>query len=62
MTRSLQLYKSMLRQAKLITDYNFRSYAVRKIKVNFRNNAELTGKSEADAITAGEEELEMLTR
>lgn len=40
---SLQLYRSMMRQAKHIHDYNFREYALRRVKAGFRQHSSATG-------------------
>ena len=42
----LSLYHALLKDAKQLTNYNFRSYAVRRIKYDFRKNL-LLGDSEA---------------
>ena len=39
----LTLYRSLLRQGKLIKDYNFRSYALRRVKTGFQENRGLQG-------------------
>jgi len=39
----LSLYRSLLRQGKLIKDYNFRSYAIRRVKTGFQENRGLQG-------------------
>ena len=39
----LPLYRSMLRLAKQVNDYNFRSHAVRRVKTGFRLNRNLQG-------------------
>ena len=39
----LTLYRSLLRQAKSLKDYNFRSYAVRRVRAGFQENKELHG-------------------
>eukprot|EP00613_Pedinella_sp_CCMP2098_P030483 CAMPEP_0171728132 /NCGR_PEP_ID=MMETSP0991-20121206/26760_1 /TAXON_ID=483369 /ORGANISM="non described non described, Strain CCMP2098" /LENGTH=83 /DNA_ID=CAMNT_0012322109 /DNA_START=24 /DNA_END=275 /DNA_ORIENTATION=- len=32
---SLQLYRNLLRETKLLTDYNFRNYAARRARLGF---------------------------
>ena len=39
----LTLYRGLLRNAKAIKDYNFRSYAVRRVKTDFKQNKQLAG-------------------
>lgn len=37
------LYRTLIREAKKMHDYNFRSYALRRVKVGFEKNRELQG-------------------
>ena len=37
------LFRSLVRQAKTMKDYNFREYTLRRVKVGFQNNKELQG-------------------
>jgi len=37
----ISLYRSMLRNAKQMSDYNFRSFAVRRVKLGFQMNRNL---------------------
>ena len=37
------LYRNLLRQAKQVTDYNFRTYSIRRVKAGFRKNQHLEG-------------------
>ena len=39
----LHLYRSLLRQAKGMKDYNFRMYAQRRVKAGFVKNRDLQG-------------------
>ena len=41
--KALSLFRALYREAKQMNDYNFRSYAIRRIKVGFRTNASLQG-------------------
>lgn len=43
MTTALSLYRAMLREAKQVSDYNFRSYSIRRVKGGFRKNQHLQG-------------------
>mmetsp|Transcript_14521 Transcript_14521/g.24831 ORF Transcript_14521/g.24831 Transcript_14521/m.24831 type:complete len:84 (+) Transcript_14521:158-409(+) len=59
---SLSLFRSLLREAKKVDNYNFRQYAIRRVKVGFQINRDLTG-NEADlAFREGEEQLDILRR
>ncbi|XP_044265781.1 protein bcn92 [Tribolium madens] len=40
--QALQLYKSLIRESKKFPTYNFRHYALRKIRDSFRENRQLT--------------------
>lgn len=40
---SLSLFRSLLRNAKKVDNYNFREYSIRRIKIGFQNNRSLTG-------------------
>lgn len=37
------LYRALLRQGKMVHDYNFRSYALRRIKAGYQRNQHLQG-------------------
>ena len=39
----LTLFRSLLREAKHVNDYNFRSYAIRRVKTGFQANRQLQG-------------------
>mmetsp|Transcript_15566 Transcript_15566/g.25927 ORF Transcript_15566/g.25927 Transcript_15566/m.25927 type:complete len:80 (+) Transcript_15566:85-324(+) len=59
---ALPLLRSLLREARHINDYNFRSYAVRRVKAGFDKNRNLTGEEAAVAMRDGEEQLQVLKR
>ncbi|KAL7563755.1 hypothetical protein ACA910_020441 [Epithemia clementina (nom. ined.)] len=59
---SLHLYRALLRQAKGMKDYNFRMYALRRVKVGFQKNRSLQGEDAAAALANGMDQLEMLRR
>lgn len=61
-TTTLNLYRSLLRQAHSMKDYNFRSYAMRRVKVGFKKSSHLQGEEAAAAIKEGEKQLAMLQR
>lgn len=58
----LSLYRSLLRQAKSMKDYNFRMYAQRRVKAGFSKNLHLRGEDISAAIASGIEQLEVLKR
>ncbi|CAG9764717.1 unnamed protein product [Ceutorhynchus assimilis] len=41
-TKILNLYKALLRESQKFSTYNFRSYAVRRIRDAFRDNRNIT--------------------
>jgi len=59
---SLTLYRQLMRQAKNMNDYNFRSYAMRRVKVGFESNRSLIGEEANIAFAEGKRELETLKR
>nr|CAI5867838.1 unnamed protein product [Callosobruchus analis] len=38
----LKLYKSLMRESQKIPDYNFRNYALRKVRDSFKANSKIT--------------------
>ena len=59
----LSLYKIMLRESEKFVDYNYRSYAIRRVKDGFRANARLTEESKIrGTISNAKENLEMIKR
>ncbi|KAL7443274.1 hypothetical protein ACHAXM_008830 [Skeletonema potamos] len=62
MNPSISLFRSLLREAKKVDNYNFRSYAIRRVKLGFQVNRNLAG-NEADlALREGQENLDILRR
>jgi len=59
---STSLLRSLLREAGKMNDYNFRSYALRRVKGGFQKNQSLQGSEAAAAIQVGQEQLEVLKR
>mmetsp|Transcript_23703 Transcript_23703/g.35157 ORF Transcript_23703/g.35157 Transcript_23703/m.35157 type:complete len:87 (+) Transcript_23703:98-358(+) len=59
---SLSMCRSLLREAHKMSDYNFRSYAARRVKAGFRKNSLLQGQELAAAVKYGEEQLAVLKR
>ena len=53
---SLSLYRSMVREAKRIVDYNFREYALRRVRVGFEQGRSLAGREELSAALKEAEE------
>eukprot|EP00549_Striatella_unipunctata_P006751 CAMPEP_0118714226 /NCGR_PEP_ID=MMETSP0800-20121206/26051_1 /TAXON_ID=210618 ORGANISM="Striatella unipunctata, Strain CCMP2910" /NCGR_SAMPLE_ID=MMETSP0800 /ASSEMBLY_ACC=CAM_ASM_000638 /LENGTH=79 /DNA_ID=CAMNT_0006619959 /DNA_START=22 /DNA_END=261 /DNA_ORIENTATION=+ len=63
MTRSPSvLYRQLLREAKHMKDYNFRNYALRRIKLGFEEGKAMEGESSVEALSFGEQQLELLKR
>mmetsp|Transcript_25589 Transcript_25589/g.54375 ORF Transcript_25589/g.54375 Transcript_25589/m.54375 type:complete len:85 (+) Transcript_25589:182-436(+) len=59
---SLSLFRSLLREARKVDNYNFRDYAIRRVRVGFQINRELTGNEASIALREGEEHLDILRR
>ena len=62
LSKSLTVYRQLLKTARKVDDYNFRSYFVRRVKTSFRSNSGLTGPAADEAITGAVEELKVLNR
>ena len=59
----LSLYKVMLRESEKFADFNYRSYALRRIKDGFRANSKLTEEALIDAkIQHAKENLSIIKR
>mmetsp|Transcript_28697 Transcript_28697/g.38116 ORF Transcript_28697/g.38116 Transcript_28697/m.38116 type:complete len:82 (+) Transcript_28697:61-306(+) len=58
----LSLFRSLLREASKVDNYNFRSYAHRRVKAGFLANRNLQGEEATAAIVEGGKQLEMLKR
>jgi hypothetical protein len=65
-TASLSLYRSLLREAKKVDNYNFRLYAIRRIKAGYRSNIQSNDNNKAEnaelAYRDGIEQLNVLKR
>eukprot|EP00979_Chaetoceros_neogracilis_P010213 scaffold2408_cov279-Chaetoceros_neogracile.AAC.9 len=59
---SLSMFRSFLREAHKMSDYNFRSYAIRRVQVGFRKDSNLQGQELAASVKNGEEQLAILKR
>ncbi|KAL3790364.1 hypothetical protein HJC23_002750 [Cyclotella cryptica] len=58
----LSLFRSLLRQARNMDNYNFREYATRRVRVGFENNRNLAGDHLDMALREGREQLDILKR
>lgn len=58
----LGLFRGLLRAAGRMEDYNFRSYAQRRVALGFRENRALSGEALAAEFRDGVQQLEMLKR
>ena len=61
-TQVLALYRSLLREATHIDNYNFRLHALRKVKGEFRESTALSGADIGSKFAGGREQLESLRR
>ena len=52
----------MLREAAQLDQYNFRNYAIRRVREDFRKNAALAGADADAALQEGRDALEVLRR
>lgn len=62
--QAIHLYRQLIRHACHMKDYNFRSYAIRRIKIGYEENRHLIPQSEEYniALKEGYQQLEMLRR
>lgn len=59
----LRLYKTLLRESQKFVDYNYRSYAVRRVQDAFKENKNITKQSEIEQqIKFAHENLNMIKR
>ena len=59
----LSLYKIMLRESGKFVDFNYRSYAIRRIKDGFRDNSKEMDKTKVEEnIKHAEENLKLIQR
>ena len=56
------LFRTMLREAAQVDQYNFRNYAIRRMREDFRRNAALAGADADAALQEGKDALEVLRR
>ena len=56
------LFRTMLREAAQVDQYNFRNYAIRRVREDFRRNAALAGAEADAALQEGKDALEVLRR
>ncbi|VEU38698.1 unnamed protein product [Pseudo-nitzschia multistriata] len=62
MTQQIALFRRLLREAKQFNDYNFRAYAVRRIRGGFEKNRHLEGDAAQIALKEGQEQFSVLAR
>ena len=62
MTTPLPLFRTLSREARKMNDYNFRMYAIRRVREGFEMNRNLAGEDAAVALRSGEEQLAVLRR
>lgn len=63
MSEALHLYHSLLRQASRLASYNFRQYAIRRVRDGFLSNRDLTDRREIQKELAfGAQQLEVIKR
>ncbi|XP_056648595.1 LYR motif-containing protein 4 isoform X2 [Diorhabda sublineata] len=59
----LKLFKSMIRESKKISSYNFREYAIRRIRDGFKENKILSNPKEVQiAIQKAQSDLDIIKR
>ena len=56
------LFRTMLREAAQVDQYNFRNYAIRRVREDFRRNAALSSSEATTALQEGRDALEVLRR
>jgi hypothetical protein len=62
-TRTLQLYRQLLRQSKTFSNYNIREYALRRVRVGFRENITEQDPAKVEALLAdAEQNLQIIIR
>lgn len=57
-----QLYRQLLREAERFPQYNYRQYALRRIRDEFERRKDLEADKIPELLTKGREELERLKR
>ncbi|GKZ00829.1 LYR motif-containing protein 4 [Mayamaea pseudoterrestris] len=62
MSSPLPLYRALMRQAKTVNDYNFRMYAIRRVKAGFVKNRTLKSDEATAALHDGRLQLDVLRR
>ena len=58
----LSLFRKMTRQARLIDDYNFREFALRKLRNQFRRNAGIAGDELKNVLEVANVDFEVIKR
>eukprot|EP00531_Pseudo-nitzschia_arenysensis_P005700 CAMPEP_0116143522 /NCGR_PEP_ID=MMETSP0329-20121206/15498_1 /TAXON_ID=697910 /ORGANISM="Pseudo-nitzschia arenysensis, Strain B593" /LENGTH=85 /DNA_ID=CAMNT_0003638853 /DNA_START=65 /DNA_END=322 /DNA_ORIENTATION=+ len=59
---TISLFRKMMREARHFNDYNFRAYAMRRVRGGFEKNRQLEGDAAQAAFVEGKEQLAVLTR
>mmetsp|Transcript_5966 Transcript_5966/g.14464 ORF Transcript_5966/g.14464 Transcript_5966/m.14464 type:complete len:86 (+) Transcript_5966:114-371(+) len=59
---TISLFRNMMRQARHFNDYNFRKYAMRRVRGGFEKNRHLEGDAAQAALNEGKEQMAVLTR
>ncbi|XP_068204520.1 LYR motif-containing protein 4-like [Palaemon carinicauda] len=58
----LSLYKALLRESRKFSGYNYREYAMRRIKDGFREGKSLVGEEQQRQLQRARESLEIVKR
>lgn len=59
---SISLFRSFMKEARKIPDYNFRTYALRRVKAGFEKSRHVEGEEASALRTQGQQQLEVLRR
>mmetsp|Transcript_22807 Transcript_22807/g.54031 ORF Transcript_22807/g.54031 Transcript_22807/m.54031 type:complete len:86 (+) Transcript_22807:140-397(+) len=59
---TISLFRRMMREARHFNDYNFRAYAIRRVRGGFEKNRMLEGDAAQAALQEGHNQLSALTR
>lgn len=59
---TVTLFRRLMREAKQMNDYNFRAYAIRRVRAGFDQNRLLEGDAAQMALKEGQGELSVLAR
>jgi len=56
------LFRALLKESYRVSDYNFRMYAIRRVKAGFLTSRDLSGAEAALAVQEGQKQWDMLRR